>query len=146
MRTDNLPFAIASAVAIGLAQTFLLHYCWAYIAAYTPIPHWLLSLGIRGTLFYALVFAIDFLTSVVLCLPAALAIRQLRPRKLPAYLIAAVVPGFLWEYRLLFQNPAPFNEFGLREFGLFTTGILSTLLVLPAAVAVLSRVRKSVHA
>jgi len=141
MRTDNLPFAIAAAVAIGVAQTFLLLYCWAYIAAYTPIPHWFLSLGIRGTLFYALLFVIDFLTSVVLCLPAALAIHQLRPRKMSAYLIAAVVPGFLWQYRLFFQDPAAF-----REFGPFIPGILSALLVLPAAVAVLSRVRKSVHA
>ena len=140
MKTGNLPFAFAAAIAIGVAQTFLLLYCWAYIAMYTPIPRWLLSLGMRGTAFYALVFVIDFLTGVVLCLPAALALRQLRPRRLPAYLIAAVLPGFLWQYRLLFQDPSAF-----REFGQLIPGILSALLVLPIAVAVLSWVRKPVH-
>ena len=112
MKTGNLPFGIAAAVAIGIAQTLLMLYCWAYIAAYTPLPHWLLSLGIHGTFFYTLVFIADFLTSVVLCLPAAAVLRQLRPKRLPIYLVAAVIPGVLWQYRLVFQDPSAFRELG----------------------------------
>lgn len=139
MKAGNLPFAILASVVIGIAQMFLLLFCWAYIAAYTPLPRWFISLGIHGTPLHALLFVLDFLVSVALCLPAAFALWQLRPRNLPVYLAAAVLPGFIWQYRLVFQDPSTFSQFSL-----FVPGIVSALLVLPAAVAIISLMRKRV--
>jgi len=140
MKTENLPFAILVAAVAGILQTFLLLFCWAYIAAYVPYPRWFMALGVQGVPLRASVFILDFLTSVVLCIPAALVLRQLRPRNWPAYLIAAVIPGLLWQYRLFFQDPSAFHEFGQ-----FIPGIVSALLVLPAAV-VLTRAFRPAHA
>ena len=141
MKSGSFSFALAVSIALGIAQTFLLLYCWAYIAAYTPLPHWLMSAGVHGSFLRAVLFVLDFLTGVGLCIPAAFALCQLRPSKLPIYLLAAVIPGFLWQYRLFFQDPSAFHEFSQ-----FIPGILSTLLVLPMAAAVLSRALKPAHA
>ena len=141
MKSGYFPFALVASFVIGIAQTFFLLYCWAYIAAYTPLPRWLMSVGAHGSLLHTVLFVLDFLIGVALCIPAALALRQLRPCKLPIYLLAAVIPGFLWQYRLFFQDPSTFHEFGQ-----FVPGILSALLVLPVAVVLLSRVRKPIHA
>jgi len=137
MKIECLPLAIFSAIIVGIAQTLLLLYCWAYIAAYTPLPRWLMSLGLHGMPLRSSLFFLDFLVSVVLCLPAAFALRQLRPRRLPICLIAAVIPGVIWQYRFFFQEPSAF-----REFVQFIPGIVSALLVLPVAVVVLSRAFK----
>ena len=141
MKSGNFPLALVAAAVIGLAQMFVLLYCWNYIAAYSPLPHWLLSLGVMGFPFRALLFALDFIVSVALCLPAAFALCQLRPRRLLVYLIVAVVPGFIWQYSLFFQNPSAFHDFGK-----FIPGIVSALFMLPAATFVARRVFKSAHA
>jgi hypothetical protein len=141
MKAENLPLAIVAATAIGIVQTAMLVYSWVYIAIYNPVPHWLTALGMHGALHRTALFCTDFMFSVVLCLPAAFLLSQLRPRKLLVYLACAVVPGFLWQYSLLFEHPTAF-----RGFGQFIPGILYSLLMLPAAVFVVTRFRYSAHA
>jgi hypothetical protein len=141
VKTDNLPLAIVAAIAIGIAQTAILVYSWVYIAIYNPVPHWLAALGLHGTLHRDVLISTDFMYSVILCLPAAFLLSQLRPRKLIVYLVCAVVPGFFWQYSLFFEHPVAF-----RDFGQFIPGILATLLMLPVAVLVITRFRTLAHA
>ena len=119
---------IATSVLIGIAQTVLLLYCWTYIAAFSPVPRWFLDLGLRGVPFRLALGALDFLVNVVLCLPAAFALSRLRPRKLPLYLVAAVAPGFLWQYRVVFRHIT--IDQGVVQF---IPGMLAALLMLPVA-------------
>ena len=141
MRSGSVPLALFAAALIGIVQLYVLLYCWNYVAVYSPIPRLLLSLGARGLPLRVLLFVLDFVVSVALCLPAAFALCQLRPRRLFVYLTVAVVPGFLWQYALFFQNPPAF-----QEFGQFVPGIVSALLMLPVATALASRAFKSAHA
>jgi len=95
MKLPRLATSIAAALLIGIVQTYLLVLCWAYIAMYTPLPQWLLGQGVSGPAFRAVVFATDFVISVLLSVPAAFLLCKLRPRKLFVYLVLAVIPGFL---------------------------------------------------
>jgi len=86
--------SLVAAALLGIAQMYLLTILWGYISAYTPLPRWLLTLGLKGTAFHAVVFLSDSLLNVIFCLPAAYGICRLRPPRLPVYLILAIVPGF----------------------------------------------------
>jgi hypothetical protein len=131
----QLALSILAAIAVGVAQTVLLLTVWAYIAAYSPLPAWLLSLGMSGPPWRATIFALDSVINLVLCIPAAYVLCLLRPRRLALYLAAAVVPGFLWQYRLVFEDPSAFSPLAP-----FLPGILTALLALPLATLVASRV------
>ena len=124
------------AVLIGLTQAILLTYCWAYIAAYDPLPMWL-ARHVTGSLFYVLVGFLGFAMNVLLCLPAAYAICKLRPRKLGIYVPLAVVPIFLWEYW-----PVVGPVLG-EHWSAYTSRALSVLLMLPIAVLFLRRITAS---
>ncbi len=41
--------SLVIAALLGIAQMYLLTILWEYISAYTPLPRWLLTLGLRGT-------------------------------------------------------------------------------------------------
>jgi hypothetical protein len=128
-----------TALAIGIVQMYLLVFCWAYIAIYNPLPSSLIAHGVHGTSLQSLLFVIDFLLSLCLSLPAAYCLIRLRPRNLALYLGLAIVPAVLWQNRLLLGGePMPLG------FSAFLPGLLSELLVLPAAVFVLLRTRASV--
>jgi hypothetical protein len=133
----NFPVAIAVAALIGILQTFVLLYCWAYIRAYNPLPAWLIRQGVRGFAFFALITCADLVLNVLLCLPAAYAICKLRPAKLAAYLPAAVVPGFVWQYAPLLSAPV------VMPLSQFIPGILSAIVMLPLAVLVVRRAAAS---
>ena len=130
MKSDNLFIATAVALAVGILQTILLLYLWGYIAIYSPIP-WLVAHGVTGLSLRGILSIVDWLINIFLCLPAAYILCKLRPRKLPLYLILAVVPGFLWQYRLVFVQPAAFSNFTA-----FLPGILSAVFMLPVATAI----------
>jgi hypothetical protein len=129
MRPDNLAVAMLIALGVGVVQLVLLGFAWGYIAAYSPLPQWLISHGILGATLYAIVFISDSIFNVVLCLPAAYVLCRLRPRNITLYLLLAVLPGFVWQYRLVFTDPSAFSQVSL-----FVPGALSALLMLPAAV------------
>ena len=141
MKTGTFALAVSAALVLGLAQMLLLLYCWNYIAFYSPLFLWLASLGARSATLHALVFAADSAVTVALCVPAAFLLCQLRPRRLPVYLIAAVIPGFIWQYRLVLQDPST-----VQDFWQFVPGILSALLVLPVATFFVMRISKPSHA
>ncbi|WP_457098142.1 hypothetical protein [Lysobacter sp. P5_B9] len=122
------PMSATVAVLVGLAQTCLLVLCWAYIAAHSPLPRWLIDLGLQGHAFRAALLPIDFLTSVLLSLPAAHLLLKLRPGKLWPYLILAVFPGFIWLNRGLVGNPLP-----IQFAGEIALGWIPELFALPAA-------------
>ena len=124
MQLKTLPASAAIAVAVGLAQTYFLLFCWAYIGAYSPILGWLAGLGLHGSAIRAAIFPFDFLTSVVLCIPAALVLLRLRPARLWLYLVLAVIPSFIWLNRQLV---------GASDLGGFVLGWLPELFALPAA-------------
>jgi hypothetical protein len=139
VKTDNVFLSVAASALIGLVQTAFLVFLWVFISVYTPVPHWLSSLGLRGAPHLAIQDALDFIVNVLLCLPAAFVISRLRPRKALLYLAVAVIPGFVWQYSYLFQHPP-----AMHELGSFVPGILSALLMLP--VAALLVMRKAAHA
>ncbi|MGH8155778.1 MAG: hypothetical protein ACREP0_11190 [Rhodanobacteraceae bacterium] len=90
-------------------------------------------------------FAHDFIVNVALCLPAACVLCRLRPRRLALYLVAAILPGFVWEYRPVFTH---FSDYP----GAFVPGMIMTIFMLPVATLVVallarrSRTRRSAAA
>lgn len=128
------PASFFAAVLIGLVQMFFLVWLWGYITIYTPIPNWLHTLGVRGSVLHIVVFLSDALSSIVFCLPAAYALCRLKPPMLFIYLILAIVPGFIWQYRLFIVDPLLF-----KLWTLFVPGVLLTLLPLPVAALAMRR-------
>lgn len=128
MKLQTLPVSMAAAILIGLAQAYLLTWCWAFISVHTPLPRWLIEQGLTGSTLRAVQFVSDFGVSVILCLPAALLLCMLRPNKPWAYVALAVIPSFIWQYRLVLGDPALF-----RYWALFLPGALAALFMLPVA-------------
>jgi hypothetical protein len=131
MKSDNFFIATSVALAVGILQTILLLYLWTYIAAYSAVSPWLVAHGVTSLSLPWTLSMVDSLINILLCLPAAYILCKLRPRKLPLYLILAVVPGFLWKYRMVFIEPAAFSNFTA-----FLPGILSAVFMLPVATAI----------
>ena len=137
--TRSKAAAAIAALAIGIAQMYLLTFCWNYIAVYNPLPSWLIGHGVIGSGLKVSLFATDFCLSVLLCIPAAALLLHIRPRHLQLHLPLAVIPACLWQYRLLLSGvAAPVG------FTSYLPGMLSQLLVLPVAVGVLLVIRASV--
>jgi hypothetical protein len=128
MKLKTLPVSATVAVLAGLAQTRFLLLCWAYIGTYSPLPRWLIDLGLQGHAFRAALLPIDFLTSVLLSIPAGYLLLKLRPSKLWLYVILAVVPGFIWLNLGLVGNPLP-----TQVAGSIALGWIPELFALPAA-------------
>jgi hypothetical protein len=135
MTTPHSRSSFATAALVGIAQTYLLTILWGYISAYTPLPRWLLALSFKDTALHAAVFLSDALLDVILCLPAAYVICKLKPPRLSAYLIVAIAPGFIWQYRLFFTGTLLSSNWAM-----FSPGVLLALLPLPIAALLLSRV------
>jgi hypothetical protein len=130
----KLLVAIVASAIVGFVQwQVVLPYCWMYIVVRNPVPHWLIVHGIKGNLLLSTFFIQDTVINIVLCLPAALVLRRLSPRKPLTYLAIAVLTGFLWSYRLVFEHPLPL-EVG---YGMFIYGMLLTLVMLPGASALI---------
>lgn len=138
MKLQTLTTSIPAALLIGIAQTYLLVLCWAYIAMHTPLPQWLVGQGVTGTAFRGALFAADFIVSVLLSLPAAFLLCKLRPRKLALYLVLAVLPGFLWQYRTVLGDGT-----SLRDWALYLPGAFSALFMLPVAAFIMRRANPS---
>jgi hypothetical protein len=131
--------SVPAAIAIGAIQSVLIAWCWAYIAMYSPIPRFLVDLGLAGTSWRAALWLIDMLINIALTLPAAFLLTRLRPRNLPLYVVAAVLPMFIWQSRLVF-----FGEIDPRvSLTAFVPGWAMELLVLPLAIALLVVLRRS---
>jgi ribose/xylose/arabinose/galactoside ABC-type transport system permease subunit len=127
--------SLMAAAMIGIVQMYLLGILWGYISIYTPLHRWLLTLGLKGTALHIVVFLSDSLLNVIFCLPAAYAICRLKPPRLPVYLILAIVPGFIWQYRLFFTDTSL-----LKDWAIFVPGVLLALVPLPLAALLLRRV------
>jgi len=119
----------AAAALLGIAQWYLLAFCWAYISAYSPVAGWLASSGSLGGAVPAVLWLVDLLVSVILSLPVAFALLRLRPRKLWLYLLLVVVPGFLWLNRGAIVSPY-FGQFAWS----FAAAWVQQLLAVPLAV------------
>jgi hypothetical protein len=131
VKSDNLPFSLLAALLIGITQMFVIVWFWAGMTLYVQHVPWLLSHGVTGTSLRLLLFFFDNTINLALCLPAAFALRALRPRKLWLYLALAVIPGFLWQSRLLLTDTAWFSYWTI-----FVPGALMELLTLPVAVLI----------
>jgi hypothetical protein len=132
----NAIFVLLLAGAVGLIQYNTLVFCWGYIAMYSPLPQWLLSVGLSGAGLRLALVPIDFLVSVILSLPAAFLLTKLRPRFSWWLLLVAVVPPFIWANRTLFGSG------GLRDY-LLSGGWLSELFALIIAVVLLGLLRRN---
>jgi hypothetical protein len=132
VKPGELLRSIALALAIGVLQLIFLMYAWALIALYSPILSWLQSTGLKGASLWSVVLFTDSLTNLALCLPGAYALCLLRPKKLALYLALAVIPGFLWQYRLFFTEADRFDNWTI-----FIPGALSAALTLPVAAAIM---------
>lgn len=127
MKINALPLSVAIAALLGIAHYHFLVWCWGYIAQYSPLLGWLVEVGIRGTVLRAVLLPVDFLTSVLISLPAACLLRMLRPAVLWLYLLVAVVPVFIW-----FNLSLVGNE--LLATYVLAFGWVNELFALPAAV------------
>lgn len=101
-----LALPLAAAAVLGLVQTYFAVVCWSAIGLYTPVPAWFIEQGLRGGAFRAAMVAVDFVTNVVLSVPAAFLLLQLRPARLRLYLAAAVLPSFAWLNQNLLDTPS----------------------------------------
>ena len=131
MKPDNLTLSIFLAFVIGIVQMFVLLYFWVGMTLYVQHVPWLLAHGVHGAWLKACLFVFDNTVNLALCMPAAIALCTLRPRKLWLYLILAIVPGFLWNSRLLLTDTS-----WLSHWTIFVPGVLMELLTLPVAVLV----------
>jgi hypothetical protein len=138
----KLLLAIVAAGVIGFIQWWgVLDHCWMYIAMYNPVPRWLIVHGVNGIWLRSVLFIHDATINVILCLPAAFVLRCLRPHQRFAYLVIAVLTGFLWEYRMLCVHP----DMSPAVDGLFIYGMFATLTMLPAAFMVLGAINGYAH-
>ena len=131
MKSDNLPLSLVAALAIGIVQLFALIYFWTGMTLYVQHAPWLVSHGVTGTSLKSILIVFDTAINLLLCLPAAFALCALRPRKIAIYLAVAVIPGFLWQYRLFFSDATLFENWTI-----FIPGALSAAFTLPLAVLV----------
>ena len=134
MKLQTLPVSVSLAALIGAVHTYLAIWAWAYIGLYTPLPHWLASHGVTGASFQGVLFPADFLTNMLLCIPAAYLLCKLRPAQLWLYLVAALLPGFLWQYRLVLGDITL-----LQSWQMFLPGALLAVLPLPATALIIRR-------
>lgn len=126
--------AIVASAVIGFIQwRLVLANGWMYIAVHNPLPHWLIVHGLKGNVLRTVLFIHDTLFNVILCLPAAFALRRLRPHKPLAYPIMATLTGVIWENRMLFEHQA----LPSLDYGMFVYGMVLTLVMLPMASIVL---------
>jgi hypothetical protein len=130
--------SIALAVLIGVVHTYLLLWAWIYIGLNTPLPRWLVMQGITGASYQTVLFSVDFLTNMLLCIPAAYLLCKLSPHRLWLYLLLAVVPGFLWQYRLVLADIAI-----LQNWQIYLPGVLLTALPLPTTSLLVRRIANS---
>ena len=135
MKLQGLTTSIPAALLVGIAQTYLVILCWAYIAMYTPLPQWLIAQGVSGSAFRLVLFATDSTISVLLSLPAAFLICKLRPSKPFVYLALAVLPGFFWQYRNVIGDGSLFQDWR------YLAGVFSALFMLPVAVLIMQRIK-----
>jgi hypothetical protein len=135
---DNLSLSLVAAFLIGVAQMLALTAFWAFFPIYSPITALDLSAWIHGAWLRAAVFGIDAIMNVLLCLPAAWAILKLRPSRLALYLLAAVVPGFMWQYQNLWMAPSQ-----IEDWLVYFPGAILAALMLPVSVLVLRIITKS---
>jgi hypothetical protein len=132
LKTNNIYLPIVAAFFIGVVQLLILDYCWRFISMYSQLPTWAIESGIRGASFTIFFFIFDLLLNIIICLPAAYALCKLRPQKLLVYLPFAVIPSFLWQYRLVFTDPSAF-----QNWTLFAPRAFSALFMLPIAVLII---------
>ena len=128
MKLRTFPVSLLIATLVGIAQTYFLLFTWNYINAYYSLATPLLAAGLRGNPLYAVSFLLGFTITSVLSLPAAFLLTKLRPLKLTAYLLCAVVPSFLWSNYALLGN-----SLWLSSIGLFVLGWVTQLFALPFA-------------
>jgi hypothetical protein len=131
MKSDNLPLSVVAAVAIGIVQFIAMIYFWNVMTLYVQHVPWLVAHGVTGSSLKAFLFVFDTAINLLLCLPAAFALCALRPQRLAIYLAAAVIPSFVWQYRLFFSDSAPIDNWTI-----FIPGALVAALTLPFAVLV----------
>ncbi len=117
---------------------WLITFCWAFIAAYTPIPYWLVDLGVTGTPHRVILHLLDLPINILLCLPAAYLICKLRPQKLVLYTSLAILPAFLWMNRLLIIDPERLNLF--VPWYNYVPGWVFGLVSIPLAVFIVDRI------
>lgn len=137
MNSDNFFAASLVALVVGVLQAILVLYAWDYIAVHSTIPSWLATHRVTGFSWKAILYAQDWLINITLCLPAAYVLCKLRPRRIFVYLILAVVPSLLWQYRLAFTDPA---AFGRSTY--FLPGAVLAVFMLPAAAAIIRLVQR----
>ena len=132
MKFDNLRISLCAAAVIGLAQMFVLQLFWVALTLNVPYVNWLVTHGLTGPPLRVVLFAFDNLVNLGLFLPAAFALRALRPRKVFLYLAVAILPGLLWQYRLVFSDSSIF----VANWSMFIPGLLTAALTLPLAVLI----------
>ena len=135
MQYNRLVVSICLAIGIGIAQLFLLAYALAYFTAHVPVSSWFLSIGLKGNAFYVATFVFATICNLLLCVPGALALLALRPRRLGLYTIGAVLPGFLWQSRALLGDPM----LVLQYASFFLPGMALALLALPITLLLCDR-------
>lgn len=92
-----------AAVALGAAYALLATWFWAYYVIDHPINDWLLdTLARQGreSVYYFAIYVHDFVANILIALPFAIGIANLRPNNSWAYvgvaLVSALIVGY-WE-------------------------------------------------
>jgi CBS domain containing-hemolysin-like protein len=120
-----------AALVVGVIHFRLLLLFWAYWAAINPLPHVLIKQLEMGKHYRWVLHPSDFLTSVLLCIPLALLLIGLMPRRLYLYTCLAVLPSFAW-------SALPLVGSSLWSFAPITLfyGLVGELLMVPTAIGI----------
>jgi hypothetical protein len=82
---------------LGIAQCYIFFVSWPYVAAYDPIPAWLIALGLRGNTLFAGSCLLDLTVNTLLAVPVAFVlVALLRPRKVWLYVVLAFCVALGW--------------------------------------------------
>ena len=117
MKLQTMTVSAVAAFLLGLLQAYLLILCWGYINSYSSTPHWLIGLGLHGASLSYTLLCLGLIINMLLSLPAAFVLLNLRPARFSQYVSLAVLPSSAWLNRMLVNRMYDGNFFGPLPLG-----------------------------
>jgi hypothetical protein len=97
VQSQKLIASVLVASVLGIAQCYIFFASWPYVAAYDPVPTWLIALGLRGNALFAASCLLDLTINTLLAVPVAFVlVAMLSPGQVWLYVVLAFCAAFGW--------------------------------------------------
>jgi hypothetical protein len=137
---SSLVLSLVLVTTMGAAYHIPLVWFWGYFPDWNPITLTLFDCCTDNRFFLPAIHFHDFIVNILLYLPLAYFILQLRPAKSWLYLVSALAPVVMWDYQnFLFPPYWPTN------WVIYMPGLFKELTCLPIAFFLLMGWSKYVH-